>query len=183
MRPLLALSVPALVLTLACGSAKLTRSEVEKDLRKDYPVVVALRIVQGASAIKGSPEHARLVQIQEQLTQKGWFTVSRQADGDRERFEFQPTDKAPKDLKPSAKGWELPAAEAQLVDAGRPEIRGSEARVPYRVRLAKPTAHFPVFQAIYKANLGDTKVRQAVYKKEGRAWILVDTNESFKKGE
>lgn len=181
MRALIA--IPVLLATLACGSGKLTRREVESDLRKDYPVVVSLRIHNGASAIKGSPEHARLVQIQEQLTQKAWFSVSRAAEADRERFEFQPTATAPKDLKPSAKGWELPAAEAQFVEAGRPEFRGTEARVPYKIRLAKPTAHFPVFQAIYKASIGDTKVRHAVYRKEGRNWILQDTDESFRKGE
>lgn len=181
MRALIA--VPALVTLLACGSSQLSRREVESDLRKDYPVTVSLRINNGSAAIKGSPEHARLVQIQEQLTQKGWFTVSRQTDGDRERFEFQPTATAPKELRPSAKGWELPVAEAQFVEAGRPEIRGGEARVPYRIRLAKPTAHFPVFQAIYKAAIGDTKVRHAVYRKEGRNWILQDTDETFKKGE
>ncbi len=177
------LILPVLVLTMACGSSRLSRREAESDIKKDYPVRVALRVPEIASALKGSPEHARLVRMEEQLTKKGWFAVARTMEGDRERFMFKVLAQAPKDFRTGAKGMEIPAAEAQFLRATGMEATRDGARVTYQVRLTNPTAYFPLFQAIYNARIGDTKERHATYRKEGRAWMLQDTDETFKKAE
>lgn len=177
------LILPALVLTLACGSSKLSRREAESDIKKDYPVTITIRVPENTSAIKGSPEHAKLVHMQERLTKNGWFAVFRTEEGDRERFNFKVLPQAPKDFRTATKGMEIPAAEAQFLRATRMEPTRDGAKVTYQVRLANPTAYFPVFQAIYGAKIGDTKERHATYRKEGRSWILQDTDEAFKKAE
>mgnify|MGYP001070808608 CR=1 FL=1 len=86
---------PALVLFVACGSAKLSKSEAEKDIRQDYPVVVDIRVPEASSAILGSQDHAKLVALAEQLGKTGWFTLDRKPEGDRERFVFKLTPSAP----------------------------------------------------------------------------------------
>lgn len=174
---------PVLLLTLACGSSRLGRREAESDIRKDYPVRVVLRVPENASALKGSPEHAKLVKLQEQVVKKGWFAVFRTEEGDRERFIFKVLTQAPKEFRASAKGLEIPAAEAEFLKATRLEPTRDGARVTYLVRLARPTAYFPLFQAVYGARIGDTKERHAIYRKEGRSWILQGTDETFKKAE
>ena len=181
MRPFLV--IPALALTLACGSSKLSKREAESDIKKDYPVSVAIRVPENASAIKGSPEHARLVKMQETLIKNGWFVVFRTEEGDRERFNFKILPQAPKDFRTAAKGIEIPAAEAQFVRSTRMEPTRDGAKVTYQVRLANPTPYFPTFQALYNAKIGDTKERHAIYRKEGRSWILQSTDEAFKKAE
>lgn len=178
-----ALIVPALALTLACGSSKLSRSEAESDIKKDYPVTVMLRIPEKASAIKGSPEHAKLVKLQEAVAKPGWFASSRTEEGDRESFRFTALPGAPKDLRTAPKGWELPVAEAVFVKTTGMEPTRDGAKVAYQVRLASPTPHFPAFQAVYGAPIGDTKTRHAIYRKEGRSWVLQGTDEAFKKAE
>jgi len=177
------LILPALVLTLACGSSRLSQREAESDIKKDYPVTVAIRVPENASAIKGSPEHAKLVKMQEQVTKNGWFVVFRTEEGDRERFNFKVLPQAPKDFRTATKGIEIPAAEAQFVRVTRIEPTRDGAKATYQVRLAQPSAYFPIFQAIYNGKIGDTKDRHATYRKDGRSWILQDTDESFKKAE
>ena len=83
------IAVPVLAAALACGPSQLSRREAENDIRKDYPVVVSVRVPETASAIKGSPEHAKLVGLQEALARTGWFTVARAPEGDREKFQFK----------------------------------------------------------------------------------------------
>ncbi len=175
--------LPALLLTLACGSSQLSQREAASDIKKDYPVRVAIRVPESASPVKGSPEHARLVHMEELLTKKGWFAVARTVEGDRERFQFKVLAQAPKDFRTSAKGVEIPAAEAEFLRTTRMEPTRDGARVTYQVRLSRPTAYFPVFQALQNAKIGDTKDRHATYRKEGRSWILQDTDETFKKAE
>lgn len=177
------LIVPALMLTLACGSSKLSQREAASDLKKDYPVAIFIRVPENGSAIKGSAEHARLVKMTEELTKAGWFAVARTEEGDRERFAFKVLPQAPKDFRTSPKGFEIPAAEAEFVKPTRMEPTRDGARVTYLVRLARPTAYFPAFQAIYGAKIGDTKERHATYRKEGRSWVLQGTDETFKKAE
>jgi hypothetical protein len=174
---------PVLLLALACGASRLGRREAESDIRKDYPVRVAIRVPESASAIKGSPEHARLIKMHDQLTKNGWFAVLRREEGDRERFAFKVLPQAPKDFRTAAKGIEIPAAEAEFLRATRMEPTRDGARVTYQVRLSRPTAYFPAFQAIYGARIGDTKDRHATYRKEGRSWVLQETDETFKKAE
>ncbi len=177
------LILPALVLTLACGSSKLSKREAESDIKKDYPVRVAIRVPENTSAIKGSPDHARLVKMQELLIKNGWFAVFRTEEGDRERFNFKVLPQAPKDFRTAPKGIEIPAAEAQFVRSTRMEPTRDGAKVAYQVKLANPTQYFPIFQALYNAKIGDLKERHAIYRKEGRSWILQGTDEAFKKAE
>lgn len=180
----LQLAVPVLTAVLACGPARLSRREAEGDIRKDYPVQVTVSIPESASAIKGSPEHARLVALQEAVAAKGAFTVTRKAEGDRETFAFKPGASVPKDLRLSPKGYELPAAEAEFVRALRMENMRDSARVTYQIRLARPTAWFGLFQTLHPGvRAGETKERHASYRKEGRSWVLQGTDETLKKAQ
>jgi len=180
----LPLLVPVLVLALACGKTRLSRREAEEDIRKDYPVVVAITVPETARAIKGSPDHAKLVALQEELTRTGWFTVSRAPEGDREAFAFRLSPSAPKTVHTSAKGFLLPAAEAEFVRAVGLEPTRDGARVTYQIRLVRPTSLFRLFQDLHPGvHVGETKDRHASYRREGRSWILQDTDESFRKAE
>lgn len=171
----------ALTLSLACGSSKLTRREAEKDIRQDYPVMVTATVPPRASAIKGSPEHAKLVAIQEALKTQP-FTVGRTPEGDREAFTFTLNPGAPATIQQTAKGFEVPAAQAEFVHITRLEPAREGARVTYQIRLARPTPFFPVFQAQnLKAHVGATQDRHATYVKEGRKWILNGTDERYRK--
>ncbi|BDU73094.1 hypothetical protein [Mesoterricola silvestris] len=176
------LAIPVLVAALACGSPKLSRREAEGDIRKDYPVQIVVTIPESASAIKGSPEHARLVALQEAVAAKGAFAVTRKAEGDRETFAFKPGASAPKEASLSAKGYELPAAEAEFVRALRIEYMRDSARVTYQIRLSRPTAWFGLFQTLHPGvRPGETKERHASYRREGRSWVLQNTDETLKK--
>ena len=172
------LLVPVFILSLACGRSHLSRSEAEHDLRKDYPVVVTIAVPESAKAIKGSPEHAKL------LASTGWFVLARSPDGDREQFSFKLSASAPKSVRATAKGFQLPAAEAEFVKASRLETLRDGARVTYQVRMVRPTATFALFQTLHPGiKPGDTRDRHATYRKDGRAWILQETDETFKKAE
>jgi hypothetical protein len=184
MRVFPALPVLALTALVACGSSRLSRQEAERDLRKDYPVRVNVTVPESASAIKGSPEHARFVALEEKLGPKGLFTVTRTTEGDRERFTFKPGPSAPRNLALSSKGYEMPAAEAEFVRARNIEYLGNTARVTYQVRLARPNENFGLFQALHPGvQLGETKDRHASYRREGRSWILQETDEPLKKAQ
>lgn len=175
---------PALVLFVACGSAKLSKSEAEKDIRQDYPVVVDIQVPESSSAIPGSPDHAKLVAMAEQLSKTGWFTLDRKMAGDRESFRFKPNASAPAFIQAGAKGYSIPAAEAEFVKALRQEPERGGLKVTYQIRLARPTAQFALFQALHPdVKIGDTKERHAFYKRDGRSWVLQETDEFFRKGE
>jgi hypothetical protein len=178
------LFLSAFVIMLGCGSAKLSRSEAEQDIRQDYPVVVDIRVPEAASALKGSPEHAKLVAMAEQLSKTQWFTLERKSEGDREHFACQRSPSAPTFVGKRAQGWSIPAAQAEFVKALRMEPGGDRLKVTYQIRLVKPTAQFELFQALHpEVKIGDTKERHALYQREGRSWILKETDEVFKKGE
>ncbi len=178
------LVVPILAFALACGSSRLSRREAENDIKKDYPVRVSVSIPQTASAIKGSPEHAKLVALQEAVTPGGMFLATRTTEGDREVFAFKPGPSAPKDATPTAKGYQLPAAEATFVRALRIDVNGNEARVTYLIRLVNPTPWFGIFKTLHPGvHPGETKERHAAYRKEGRSWVLQDTDETLKKAQ
>jgi hypothetical protein len=180
MRPVLL--VPVLAATLACGPARLSRREAEHDIRQDYPVRVSVTVPETASAIKGSPEHAKLVALQEAVAPTGQFTVTRTAEGDRERFAFKPGSSAGGEVHLGPKGYELPAAEAEFVRALRMEYLGGEARVTYQIRLGRPTRWFGIFQILHPGvRSGDPKERHASYRKDGRSWVLQSTDETFPK--
>jgi len=180
MRPFLL--VPALVLTLACGSnGQLSHREAESDIKQDYPVTVSLRVPNSVSAIKGSPEFAKMVAMSEALTKNGWFMVFRTPQGDRERFEFKLLPNAPKTVLTAPKGFEVPVAQAEFVKALKLEPTRDGAKVTYQIRLAKPTEHFPLYAQLHEARIGGTTDRHAIYRKEGRKWILQGTDETYKK--
>jgi len=173
----------AMAALLACGPSRLTRREAERDIRKDYPVLVTVRIPATALAVPGSAEHARLEALQTALVRAGWFTVLRRPHGLQEQFQFQPTPKAPGSLRGSASGFELAAAQAEFVRIlPRLETTPDGVRVGYLIRLVRPTEGFPVFQALHPGvRLFETKERHAAYRRQGQAWVLQDTDESFKK--
>jgi hypothetical protein len=179
------IAVPALAAALACGPSQLTRREAETDIRKDYPVVVSIRVPEAAKAVKGSSDHAKLVGLQEALARTGWFAVTRAPEGDREAFQFKLKPGAPKTIRTSAAGFELPAAEAEFVRImPRLETTHDGVRVTYLIRLVHPTELFPLFLALHPGvRVGETKERHASYRREGRSWILTDTDESFKKAQ
>jgi len=177
------LLLPVLLLTLACSS-KLERRKAEDLIRKDYPVVVTATVPEHASADKGSPEHLRLTSLQETVAKTGWFDITVKAEGSRETFTFRLKPDAPKAIKAAPKGFSMPAAEAVFVRASKMEPTREGARVAYEIRLEKPTAQFPLFQAQYpEARLGQTKTRVATFERRRGAWELTGTNEVFRKAE
>ena len=181
MRP--ALLLPVLLLTLACSS-KLERTRAEDLIRKDYPVVVPVTVPERASAEKGSPEHLRLVALKENLDKSGWFDSSLQAEGGRETFTFRLKADAPKAIKAAPKGFSMPAAQAVFVRAVRLEPTREGARVTYEIRLDKPTAQFPIFQALHPdVKIGQSKQRHATFERKRGSWELTGTDETFRKAE
>ena len=178
-------AVPVLAVALGCGPSHLSRREAESDIRKDYPVVVLVKVPESAKAIKGSAEHAKLVGLQEALARSGWFAITRSPEGDREQFQFKLKPQAPKTIRTGANGFELPAAEAEFVRIlPRREITRDGVRVTYLIRLVHPTEHFPIFLALHPGvRVGETKERHASYRQEGRNWIMLETDESFKKAQ
>ncbi len=170
-----------LALSVACGASKLTQKEASKDLAVDYPVVVTTDFPQRASAVKGSPEHAKLLALEAALKPLP-FRVTRKVEGDRELFLIETAPGAPATVQTGAKGFEVPVAKAEFVKATKLETLGTRARVTYQIRLAQPTEFFPIFQITHpKAQVGATQDRQAEYVKEGSKWILDRTNERYKK--
>lgn len=185
MRPRLLLPVllSTLMLGLACSS-KLERGKAEGMIRKGYPVVVPVTVPDRASADKGSPEHLRLVTLKENLDKSGWFESAVQSEGGRETFTFRLKPDAPKTIKAAPKGFSMPAADAAFVRAVRMEPTRDGARVIYEVRLEKPTAQFPLFQALHPdARLGQTKQRHATFERRRGSWELTGTDEAFRKAE
>ncbi|WLT33547.1 hypothetical protein [Geothrix sp. PMB-07] len=177
------LLLPALLLTLACSS-KLDKSRAEDLLRKDYPVVVTTTVPEHASAEKGSPEHLRLTALREGVAKTGWFDIEVKPEGNRETFTFRLKPDAPKAIKAAPKGFSMPAAEAVFVRAAKMEPTREGARVTYEVRLEKPTAQFPLFQAQFpNARLGQIHPRFATFERRRGAWELTGTSETFRKAE
>jgi hypothetical protein len=181
MRPILLL--PALLFTLACSS-KLERTKAEGMIRKHYPVVVPVTIPEQASAEKGSPAFLRLTTLKENLDKSGWFESSIKTGGGQEIFSFRLKPDAPKAIKTAPKGFSMPAAEAVFVRAVRMESTRDGARVVYEIRLEKPTAQFPLFQALHQdVKVGQTKPRHATFERRKGAWELTATDEVFLKAE
>ncbi len=183
-RPLLtALLIPAALLSLACSS-KLEKDKAEALLAKAYPVVVPVPVPERASAEKGSPEALRLQALKENLDRSGWFDIARTEEGNRETYTFRLKADAPKTITAAPKGFRIPAAEAVFVRALRMEPTREGARVAYQIRLANPTAQFPLFQALHPdVALGAMKERHATFERHGGRWELTGTDESFHKAD
>jgi hypothetical protein len=181
MRPVLLL--PALLLTLACSS-KLERSKAEGMLRKNYPVVVPVTVPEKASAEKGTPAYLRLTALKDNLDKSGWFESSVKTEGNQETFSFRLKPDAPKVIKAAPQGFSMPAAEAVFVRAIKMEPTREGARWIYEIRLEKPTAQFPLFQAFHQeVKIGQTKPRHATFERRKGSWELTGTDEAFRKAE
>ncbi len=177
------LLLPALLLTLACSS-KLDRRKAEDLIRKDYPVVIPVTVPDKASAEKGTPAHLRLTTLKENLDKSGWFESSVRSEGSQETFTFRLKPDAPKAIKAAPQGFSMPAAEAVFVRALKMELTREGARVLYEIRLEKPTAQFPLFQALHQdVKVGQTKPRHATFERRKGAWELTNTDEVFRKAE
>ena len=177
------LLLPVLLLTLACSS-KLDRRKAEDLIRPTYPVVVPVTIPEQASADKGSPAYLRLTALKENLDKSGWFESSIRTEGGQETFTFRLKPDAPKAIKAAPKGFAMPAAEAVFVRASNMEITREGARVTYEIRLEKPTAQFPLFQALHQeVKVGQVKLRHATFERKSGAWALTATDEVFHKAD
>lgn len=183
-RPLpTALLIAATLLSLACSS-RLEKRKAEDLLAKAYPVVVTVSVPEKASAEKGSPAALRLQGLRDSLDKTGWFDVIQVEDSGREAYTFRLRTGAPATIKAGPKGFLLPAAEAQFVKALRMEPTREGARVAYQIRLAKPTAQFPIFQALHPdVALGALKERHATFGRRLGRWELTGTDEAFRKAE
>lgn len=178
-RPVFA--VPVLLLMAACGSDKLTPKTAEALIRPDYPVVVPVKVPKQAVAEKGSPELARFETINGLLGQSGWFKIQKREEGTKVRFEYAPSPSAPNTLRTTSTGFEAPAAEATFVKVLRPEGSGGNLKVPYQIRLERPTPLFPLFAFLHpQARIGEVKARHARIDRQGKDWALMDTDEEFK---
>jgi len=177
------LLIPATLLSLACSS-RLEKNKAEGLLAKAYPVVVTVTVPEKASAEKGSPAALRLQALRDSLDKTGWFDSIKVDEGGREAYTFRLRPGAPKTVKAAPKGFLVPAAEAQFVKALHMEPTREGARVVYAIRLANPTAQFPLFQALHPdATLGTTKERHATFEQHLGRWQLTGTDEAFHKAE
>ncbi len=178
-----ALVLPAVLALLACGSSKLQRAEAERDIKKDYPVLVMVPVPAKVSAEKGTPAHQKLLLLHDNLAKTGWFTIQRNDQGKREEFTYQLNANAPKSaMAAPGGGFQVKAAEADFVRATRMDPAGNGSVVTYQVRLVKPTQQFPLFEALHPgAKIGEMHDRHATYQKQGRDWILMSTDEKFMK--
>ncbi len=178
-----ALFLPVLLLTLAC-STKLDRRKAEELIRPNYPVVIPVTVPEKASAEKGSPAHLRLTTLKENLDKSGWFESSIETEGSQETFTFRLKPDAPKAIKAAPQGFSVPAAEAVFVRAVQMEPTREGARVIYEIRLEKPTAQFPLFEALHQeVRVGQTKTRHATFERRKGSWELTATDEVFHKAE
>jgi hypothetical protein len=181
MRP--ALLLPVLLLTLACSS-KLERTRAEDLIRKDYPVVVPVTVPEKASAEKGSAAHLKLISLKENLDKSGWFESAIRTEGTQEAFTFHLKPDAPKAIKAAPQGFSMPAAVAVFVRAVKMETTREGARVAYEIRLEKPMAQFPLFQALHQeVKVGQTKQRHATFERRKGSWELTSTDEVFRKAD
>ncbi len=177
------LLIPALLSILACGSSKLQRSEAERDIRKDYPVMVMVPVPAKVSAEKGTPAHQKLILLHDNLSKTGWFAIQRHDIGTREEFTYQLNANAPKNaMAAPSGGYQVKAAEADFMKATRLDPAGNGQVATYQIRLVKPTPQFPLFEALHPGvKVGEIKERHATYQKQGRDWVLMSTDEKFLK--
>lgn len=175
---------PALLLlaTAAC-SRGLQKSTAETALRAKYPVTVLVKVPGRVSAALGSPEAAKAQAFMDNLQKTGWFDIAK-TDGKTGNAVYTFTPKPGSPAKLSGTGWLVPAAQAVFVQVNHHVEEGNTAKVTYQIRLANPTAQFELFTLLHPmVRIGDTKLRHAVFEKQGGAWALTGTDEAFDKGE
>lgn len=174
-------AAPALFLMTACGSDKLNPKTANALISPDYPVVVPVKVPKHAMAEKGSAELSKIETINGFLSPSGWFKIQRREEGSKVHFDYAPSPSAPKTVRTTAAGFEAPAAEVTFVRALPPKGSGANLKVPYLVRLERPTALFALYQFLHpQARIGDTKPRHARIDRQGKDWALMDTDEEFK---
>jgi len=183
MRAQALLLMPIVFLALAC-KPKLSRSQAEGLLAKTYPVVVTVSVPEQVVAEKGSPTAVRLALFKANLASTGWFDLTSSDTGSQETCTFRLKPGAPAAITAAPKGFNLPAAQAVFVRALRMEPTQEGARVTYQIRLANPTAQFPLFQILHpKVALGAMKERHATFTRHGGHWELTGTDEVFQKAQ
>lgn len=178
-------AAPVLLLlaTAACSRGGLKKGEAEAAIRAKYPVVVPVKVPARVSAAPGSPEATRAQAFMDNLQKTGWFDIQK-TDGKTGNAVYTFTPKADAPVKPSGNGWLVPAAQAVFVQGTHHTEQGSTAKVTYQIKLANPTAQFPLFTLLHPAvRIGDTKPRHAVFEKQGGAWVLTGTDEAFGKAD
>ncbi len=178
-------AVPALLLltAAACSHGGLKKADAEAAIRASYPVVVPVKVPSRVSVAPGSPEAARAQAFMDNLQKTGWFEIAK-TDGATGNAVFTFTPKPGAPVKASGNGWLVPAAQAVFVQGTHHAEQGSTAKVTYQIKLANPTAQFPLFELLHPTvRIGDTKPRHAVFEKQGGAWVLTGTDESFGKAD
>ena len=182
MRPMLIL--PLLVSVVACGSSKLEKSTAEKLIRQDYPAVVRVRVPQTATVEKGTDKQQKVLKINELLNKQGWFEIKVEEKGDKARYTYRISAKAPKTVKVGLDNFEVPAATAEFVGATNmepldPRNPKGAVKVGFLVKFAKPTEHWPLYEFLHpEAKLGQPTERHAIFEYRKGGWELMKTDES-----
>ena len=177
-------AAPALLLlaTAAC-SRGLQKSAAEAAIRAKYPVTVPVKVPARVTAADGTPGAAKAQVFVDNLQKTGWFDIAKEPGKDgRAVYTFSAKPGSP--VRAEGGGWLVPAAQAVFVQVNHHAEQGSAAKVTYQIKLANPTAQFPLFEQLHPtARIGDTKLRHAVFEKQNGAWTLTGTDETFDKGE
>jgi hypothetical protein len=183
-RPALLLAVPALVLGLACHRGGLQKEQAESLIRAAYPVTVMVRVPESVTGHAGSPEILRAEAFAKNLEGTGWFDIERKEDKDSLHFRFAPKAGTLGAAHPAGKGFEIPVAQAVFVKALHKMDMPDGAKVTYQIKLASPTAQWPLYQLVKpNVRMGDTKDRHAEFRKQGGAWVLDRTDETLQKAD
>ncbi len=172
-----------LLLASAACSRGLQKSAAEAAIRAKYPVTVPVKVPSRVSAAPGSPEAARAQAFMDNLQKTGWFDIEK-TDGKTGNAVFTFTPKPGAPVQASGNGWLVPAAQAVFAQGTHHTEQGGTAKVTYLIKLANPTAQFQLFTLLHPTvRICDTKPRHAVFEKQGGAWVLTGTDETFGKAD
>lgn len=175
---------PVLLLaaTAAC-SGSLRKSDAEAAIRARYPVMVPVKVPGRVSAAPGSPEAIRAQAFMDNLQKTGWFDLAKE-DSKAGKAVYTFTPKAGAPVQAKGTGWLVPAAQAVFVQGTHHSEQGASAKVTYQIKLANPTAQFPLYELLHPTvRIGEMKPRHAVFEKQGGAWVLTGTDETFAKAD
>jgi hypothetical protein len=142
-----------------------------------------VKVPSRVTATAGSPGAAKAQAFMDNLQKTGWFDLAKEDGKDGQAvYTFKAKSGAP--VQPSGDAWLVPAAQAVFVRVEQHAEQGDTVKVSYQIKLANPTAQFPLFTLLHPAvRIGDTKLRHATFEKQGGAWTLTGTDESFTRGE
>ncbi|MBI4912893.1 MAG: hypothetical protein HY823_09150 [Acidobacteria bacterium] len=182
MRPILAL--PALLLPLACGSAKLEKATADKLIKPDYPAPVVVKVPLSATADKGSAKQERFRKINELLNKDGWFEIKESEKDGKVRYSYAVSPKAPKTVRPGLDNILAQAATAEFVGSTRmepmdPRRKDGPVKVTFLVKFTKPTPLWPVYALTHEGvRLDQPMERHAQFERSGGKWGLLRTDET-----